>query len=261
MKITKLIISLFFLSALSGCVDTEENIVINADNSGIYTLQIDMGKVITMANQMGAQETDKSRKLEKIDSTIYLKQLILASDSLNAEEKELYKEGTIRIKVDKAKEEMKITMTCPFKLISQLPQIKDNFYLVINKLKALDKLSGKEESSAELPPAEGMSEKALNPSATYYKFSAQPGRIEYSVIDPAGFTKQMASDSTMMMMQQMMAMMGEITYKTRITASREIKNYSGNNISLSTDKKTIMFTSSFAEMLAHPEKAGYKIEY
>lgn len=49
MKALKIIAG-FFLMIISSCVDTEENIVINADNSGIYSVSIDVGKMIKTIN-------------------------------------------------------------------------------------------------------------------------------------------------------------------------------------------------------------------
>lgn len=260
MKTVKLILAFFCVSVLSACVDTEEFIVINEDNSGTYTLQMDMGKVFDMASQMGAEDVS-TNKIEKMDSTMILKDQILAADNLTAAEKELYKNATIHIKLDKPNKEMKIIMRCPFSTISQLPEIKDNFFIVINKIKALDKLSGKTEEAADTPADEAMGEKVLTPGAAYYKFMAEPGKIEYRIIDTAGIAKMLSTDSTALMMQQMMAMMGEMSYKTKITAAKGIKQYNGNNASLSADKKTITFSNTFTEMLEHPEKFAFKIEY
>lgn len=261
MKTAKLLIAFFLLSFFSACVDTEEVIVIHADHSGEYTLVMDMSKLIGLTNQMGTDENNNGSKLEIIDSTVVLKDLVLAADNLSAEEKELYKEASIRIKLNKPNAEMKIIMTCPFNLISHLPEIKNNFYLVMNKIKAFDNLSNKQEKDTEPPVDAGMAEKALMPGTSYFQFTAVPGQLESKMIDSMNFRKLMSADSTILMMQQMAGMMGEMTYKTRISTAGEIKNYKGNNAVLSADKKTITFISSFTDMIEHPEKLAYKVEY
>jgi hypothetical protein len=260
MKIAKLIIAFFCLTALSACIDTEEYIVINEDNSGVYTLQMDMGKIFEISSQRGAEDVS-TKKIEKMDSIIYLKDQIAAADNLSAEEKLLYKDATIKIKLDKPNKEMKIIMSCPFKSINQLPEIKNNFFTVINKIKALDKISGKAGESADSPADEAMGEKAIAPIESYSKFTAEPGKIECQV-NAKEIGSMISKDSTFMMMKQMMGMMGgEMTYKTKITTTKEIKKYSGNNASLSADKKTVIFTNTFTDMIEHPEKSAYKIEY
>lgn len=262
MKIAKFIIAFFYVTALSACLDTEENIIINEDNSGIYTLQMDMGKIFEMASQMGAEDVS-TKKTEKLDSTIYLKDQVTSADNLTTEEKLLYQNATITIKMNKQHKEMKLIMSCPFKTIDQLPEIKNNFFTVINKIKALDKISGKAGESEGSPADEAMGEKAISPVESYTKFTAEPGKIECKITDPESIGKMISTDSTITMMQQMMGMMGgsEITYKTKITTAKEIKSYSGNNASLSADKKTVVFTNTFTEMLENPGKFAYKIEY
>lgn len=261
MKTVKLLIVFFFLSFLSSCVDTEEYIVIHADNSGEYTLVMDMSKIIGLANQMGGEEMGGDNKLNNLDTTLYLREQVLAADNLSVEEKALYKNASVAIKVDKPNEEMKLILKCTFSAISQLPELKNNLYTVLNKMKALDKLAGKETDMAGLN-AEGEDlDKAFMPGSVFYKFRAVPGSIEYSITDTMGFRKMLSSDSTMMMMQQMMTVMGEMTYKTSVTAATEIKNYRGSGATLSADKKTVMFTSTFSEMVDHPEKLAYQVEY
>ena len=97
MKTLKLIAAFFFLTMISACVDMEENIVIHEDNSGVYTLSMDLGKMMKMINQMGGGNSSEMKALENLDSTVYLKESVLASDSLTSAEKELYKESFIHI--------------------------------------------------------------------------------------------------------------------------------------------------------------------
>lgn len=260
MKIIIRFIIFLSLSVLSSCVDTEENIVINADHSGTYTFSMDLGKMMGMINQMGSEE-NKDGKPDKMDSIINLKDLVSAANGLTAAEKELYKDASVRIKVDKTNAEMKITMTCPFKSINYLPEIKDSLFLVLNKIKAFEKISGKEEGAADSGKEDKNSQKSLTPASGYYKFTTGPAMVENSVIDPQGIKNTLTSDSTIMMMQQMIGMMGDPKYKTTITSFREIKSYTGNGAMLSPDKRSVTFTSTFSEMLDKPDKLSYKVEY
>ena len=260
MKFIKLLIVFLSLAILSSCVDTEEYIVINADNSGSYTYTMDLGKMMAMISQMGG-ENNKDRQLDKLDSLIHLNDLGFSANELTAAEKELYKNATVRIKTDKTNAEMKIIMFCPFKSIDQLPEIKDSLFLVLNKIKAFEKITGKEEEIANISEEDKNSQKTLTPASGNYKFKAVPGMIESSVIDPEGIKNAISSDSTIMMMQQMISMMGEPTYKTTITTAKEIKSYTGNGALLAPDKRSVTFISTFSEMLEYPGKLAYKIEY
>ena len=261
MKTFRLVFCFLFVGVLSSCVDLEENIVINEDNSGVYSISFDLGKMIGMTKQMGAGNSE-NKELEKKDSTIYLKDLIQNSDSLTAAEKELYKDGSVRIKLDEANEQMKIVMTCPFNSINSLKEIKENFMKVLDKLKAFEKLTGKpKESVAEESDSE-MANKIMSPgSGDNAIFTAEPGKITNIVSNTEDYKKEIKSDSLMMAMQTLSTIMGEMTYKTTITTPKEIKNYSGNNAMLSDNKKTISFKNTLTEMIEHPEKLSYKVEY
>src|SRR5829696_5170124 len=110
MKYFKFIIAFFFVAAWSSCLDTEETIVMNADSSGTYSLKLDLGKVLEMAATMGAK-TDDGKPAEKKDTVVYLKGLIDSATNLTAEEKALYREGSVAINMDEEKNEMKILVS------------------------------------------------------------------------------------------------------------------------------------------------------
>lgn len=261
MKTFRLVFCFFFVGVLSSCVDLEENIVINEDNSGVYSISFDLGKMIGMTKQMGKGDGE-NKELEKKDSTIYLKELIQNSDSLTAAEKELYKDGSVHIKLDEANEQMKIVMTCPFKSINNLKEIKENFMKVLDKLKAFEKLSGKPKDAVAEEDSGGMANKVMSPgSGDNALFTAEPGKIANTVSNTEDYKKEIKSDSLMMAMQTLSTIMGEMTYKTTITTPKEIKNYSGNNAMLSDNKKTVSFKNTLTEMIEHPEKLSYKVEY
>jgi hypothetical protein len=262
MKKVILLFSIFTLTFLSSCLDTVEEITINDDNSGVYTMKMDMSKMIELANQMGGEKSASKKAKEKKDTVINIKDLMANMANISAAEKELYNAATMHIKLDEENAEMKIDMSCPFTSINQLPEIKKNFFKLIEKVKAFDKISNKSSNEEENKMTEDMPNNVLMPSAdSHHNFSAKPGLIENSITDPEGYKKEMQADSSLQTMQQMMSMIGEPSYKVTITTAKEIKKYTGNGAILSPNKKTVTFVSSFNEMLEHPEKLGYKIEY
>jgi hypothetical protein len=66
----------------------------------------------------------------------------MPNDSLSAEERRLYKDAMIHLKLDEEKDEMMIVMSSPFKNPADLVEIKKNFSTVMNKLKAFEKATG-----------------------------------------------------------------------------------------------------------------------
>lgn len=251
-----------FSMLLTSCLDTEEKIVINNNNSGNYTVTIDMGKLLKLAEQMGGAEKDHSKEKEKTDSTVYFKSYIDTSTTLTAKEKEMYKDGSMRIKVDEAANEMSIIINFPFKNVSALPELKANYMKVLDKLNISDKVKNKDDADGDQFGDELSKNKdALNPAQQAYNFSATPGKLTNTLIDKSLITDKLAKDSTMQMMQQMTLMMGDMNYKTVIVLPKPAKKYNGNEVQASADKKTLTFITTLTDILNRPEAAEYSVEY
>ncbi|MCC6288380.1 MAG: hypothetical protein IT249_10890 [Chitinophagaceae bacterium] len=251
-----------FTILLGSCVDTEEKIVINSNNSGDYTVTIDMGKMLKLAAQMGGANQDDTKQKEKSDSTVYFKPYIDTSTALTAKEKELFRDGSMHIKVDEAANEMSVVIHFPFKQVSVLPELKANYMKVLNKLNISDKMKNKD--NPETDPVEqelSKNKDALNPTQEAYSFSAAPGKITNSLINKALITDKLAKDSSMQMMQQMTMMMGDMNYKTVIVLPKPAKKYNGNEVQASADKKTLTFITTLTDILNRPEAAEYNVEY
>ncbi len=260
MKILNFLGAFFFAAILSSCLDTEENIVLNADHSGTYSMKLDLGRMLKMAASLGAEDSNPEKVKEKRDTTIFLKDLMSDTDSLTVSEKKLYKDAKIYLKLDEANDEMKIEMSSPFKNGTDLMEIKKNFSTVLNKLKAFDKATGEKAKSNEGGDMT-MAAKSANPVNDQFTFMAGAGIISNTITDIAAFKATIAGDSTLGMMTQMTSMMGDFNYKTVIVLPGAVKKYEGPASSVSADKKTLTFSTTLAEMLENPEKVSYKVEY
>lgn len=257
------IVSLFFVLFFSSCLDTEEKIVINKNNSGTYTVTLDMSKMLTIMDQMGQQNKDESKIQEKKDSTIYFKPFTDTSTTLTTKERELFKEGSLRMQVDEAANELIITLHFPFRHLADLPQLKSSYLAVIDKIGISEKLkqagdSGSDENiSADISKDKNI----LNPSQEAYAFTAGAGKVSNTLMNKALFHEQVQNDSSMQMLQQMSLMMGDMNYKTVIVTPGKIKKYKGNQTILSDDKKTVTFLTTLSDVLNRPETAEYSVEY
>ena len=130
MKNLKFALALMFMVMLSSCLDCEEKIIVNADNSGIYSMTLDLGKMLEMVASMGTKAENNKPK-EKKDTVVYLKKMLDSADNLTAEEKALYKEGSLSVNLDEEKSLMKIIVSCPFKTAADLISIKNKFFTII----------------------------------------------------------------------------------------------------------------------------------
>ena len=263
MKKISLITSLLFVLFFSSCLDTEEKIVINKNNSGIYTLTLDMSKMLQLMDQMGQENKDDSKIQEKKDSTVYFKSFVDTSTTLTAKEKEMFKDGSLRMKVDEAEKELIVVLNFPFKHIRDLPELKSSYLSVIDKLGISNKLKNPGDSgSVEDMPADIAKDKnILNPARDAFVFAAAPGKLSNSLVNKDLFNNKIQNDSSMQMLQQMSMMMGDMNYKTIIVLPKKVKKYKGNQTILSDDKKTLTFLTTLNDMLNRPKAAEYSVEY
>ncbi|MEO5888728.1 MAG: hypothetical protein ABIQ31_00685 [Ferruginibacter sp.] len=260
MKNLKIGIAFLFTTILCSCLDTEEKIIVNADNSGTYSMTIDLGRMLKMAGSMGA-DTSNGRVKEKKDTTIYLKDMLDTAKNLTPAERALYKDGVVHVNLDEANSEMKIVMSAPFKNFTDLREIKNNLATVVNKLKAFEKATGEKEKPDNENDDMKMGTRSANPVGDQFTFAAVPGKISSTITDVTAFKKLVATDSTLSMMSQMTGMMGEFNYRTVIVLPKVVNKYTGPGNTVSADKKTITFVTTLTEMLEHPEKVSYTVEY
>jgi hypothetical protein len=251
--------------ALYSCVDTEENIVVHEDHSGTYTMKMDMGKLVELLKDFGGSKSKEMAPMLKMDTLIYFKDSVDASTKLTAEEKALYRDAYFKVKSDSASNEFKMEFGCPFKNISQLPEIRHGLMDVSEKLGFNKLMGGKDKSKAGsademMPGADGLAGD-INPSAKDYDFKASPGRISNIGKKKSGLGSDMANDSMMQMMQQMTMLTGDMTLKTVIKLPHAVKKVSSQKAIISDDKKTVTISSVLTELFEKPEVGEYEIEY
>ena len=259
MKRSKFLVVLLLL-AMTSCLDTEETILLNADNSGVYTVKFDLSRMLELAASMNPDAGKEDRVMQKKDTIVYLRDLVDTASSLTADEKRLYKDGMLQVKLDEGKNQMSLTMSTPFKNPADLTIIKNHLPEIISKLKGFEKAAGDLEKPGENEDMK-MDDKSANPLGEYFTFSATAGRISNTITDVEAFKKLVTADSTFSMMTQMAGMMGDFNYHTIITVPKAAKKFQGPGSSASADKKTISFSTTLAEILEHPEKVSYSVEY
>lgn len=251
---------------LTSCLDTEEKIVINKDNSGIYSLTMDMGRMLKMMNQLGKDNGTEKKKMEKKDSTLYFKSYVDTSTKLTAEEKEMLKEGSLHVMTNEAANEMKFVFNLPFKKIQDLAYLRENYMKALDKINIKDQLDKKEkkdgeENAEQMPSGMSSGSNSIIPAQNSYTFMAAPGKLSNKFTDKKSFEELVNNDSTLQMMKGLTAMMGEMTYKTTIVLPKPVKHYKGNDASISADKKTISFKNNLTNLLKKPESLEFELEY
>lgn len=252
---------------LTSCLDTEEKIVINKDNSGVYSLSIDMSRMMKMMNQSAKGKDSSGKKPQQKDSTIYFKSFVDTSTRLTEQEKDMLRDGNIRINVNEPANIGKFVFTLPFKKIQDLAYLRENYMKALDKLNLKDQLNNKEKNdSGDNSHEQAHSDmsagsQSILPGQNSYLFTAAPGKISNKFTDKKSFDKEVGADSTLQMMKGLMTMMGEMTYKTTIVLPKPVKHYSGNNPSVSADKKTIVFKNNLTNIFKNPQSFAFDLDY
>jgi len=265
MKKIKLLFVLFSLNFLTGCIDIEELIELAADNSGKYSMSIDMAKLMEFANTMKeGKETKKTP--EKADTTVYFKDAGENFAKLSDEEKRIFKDGYCKVYLDEANGKMTIQMGCPFKNMTDLVVVKKELAGMMKKLDLMEKAGGKGGAAGDLSALGGEEadmglESQINPSEKQYTFSAIPGKISFSMNEGNKLKDLAANDSVMQMMQQASMLMGDMTTTTIIKLPAPAKTVSNTKATLSDDKRTVTIKSIITDLMEKPAEGEYTIEY
>src|ERR1700744_6256623 len=114
MKILKLILPLALAFCFTGCLDIDEKVNIKKDGSGTLTMDMDMSQMIEMLQTYMGKEELAKKGMQKMDTTIYLKDVIDTVSTLSAEKKALLSAGSVHIKMDMDAKVFTTHMVFPF---------------------------------------------------------------------------------------------------------------------------------------------------
>lgn len=257
MKYFKIILTLVFISCLTGCIEINEDMDIRANGSGLWVTHTDMGQLLDLIqNYMGKDEMSKQIPQKMIDTTLYFKNFTDTLSNLSAEKKELVKDGKINMKLNMDQKIFTTDMTFPFKSLSNLQQLynslSDSSLGTGQLLKSLGNGSG-------ATPENNMSSPDINQFNNIYKFTCSNGFLSRKM-DKDKF-KALLENPQFSQIKQAGDMGMEIPYTITIHLPRAAKKVDNPIATLSPDKKTVVIKYNVIEMINHPEKFEYSIEY
>lgn len=262
MKKLLLFISFTFLAAffLTGCLDSQEDVTIKSDGSGVYKNSIDMSGLFDMLQMAAMMDTSADSQLKQfsdknIDSTFSLEAFADSSSKLSAEEKALLKNGTVHLNINQQNKLLKVDMTYPFKKVEDLQKILElqkskkgfNPLAQAGENAALQGLGGDDGDSAMGSPLDGID--------IMYKNGLIERKIDQKKLDAA---KNSQGGNQL---KNMGEMLDGVTFSTVIHLPRAVKNSTGEKLTLSDDKKTLRMKYSLSDMMKNPKALEFKVEY
>lgn len=258
MKILKYILSVAFCIFLVSCYEVNEEIQINADGSGTYLTKMDMGQLIDMMQTFAGEEELTKEGLDRvIDTTILMKNMLDSAKDMTAEQKELMKNGKMKLQMNVKEKIFKMDMDLPYKNYKSLQQLMSGQGGNGAGLTSVFKnMFGKGQTTPDQPTPSGPD---MGDFAGIYDVTIKNGFISKKV--NAEKFKALTDRPEMAQMKQLTSSGMEILYTTTIKLPRAAKKTDNPLIKLSDDKKTVTMKYNLLELLDTPDKFAYTIEY
>jgi len=261
MKKVLLSVSLTLLTAfvLSGCLDSQEDVTIKGDGSGVYKNSIDMSGLFDMLQMAAMMDTSAASQLKQlsdknIDSSFSLGAFTDTSTTLSAEEKALLKNGTVHLNINQQNKVLKVDLNYPFKKMEDLQRILE--------LQKSGKGFNPLKQAGQTPGLPGLGQDAggqmgnpLEGVAITYKNGLIERKVDQQKIESA---KNSEAGSQL---KNMGEMLDGVTFSTVIHLPRPIKSSTGQKMTISDDKKTVRMKYTLSDMMKDPKALEFKLEY
>lgn len=262
MKKTNIVTAVAFaMLSFSACVNITEDITVGSNGSGTYKQDIDMSSMISMMSMVSSMDTsgDKGNMAELMkmdkDTNINFSSYTDTSTSLSAEQKQLFKDGSFVMSVHPKDNVMDMKLNFPYKNSKDLAQLL-NLLKQKNTMSMLMKQSGMgkgDDEGEEQNPAGGPD------MLSVFNYTADDHSIEMKADDSKLAT--MKQDSSYGQMQMMQGMLSSYDYTTVIHLPKPAKTATGDNVTLSDDKKTVTIKAPMSTLIENPSAFAYRIEY
>jgi hypothetical protein len=258
MKILKFILPLCLAFCFTGCLDIDETIEVKSNGSGELSMNMDMSQMVELLQTYIGKEELAKKGMEKMDTTIMMKDLVDTISTLSAEKKALLKPGSIYIKLNMEEKVFKTRMLFPFSSQSDLQKLygtmSDGSLGTTQLFKGLNP-GGKDggEIGVNGPSPD------INQFNGIYDFTSKDGLMTKKLNMEKWKTLQ---DNPQLAQMKEAGKMGiEILYTTTIKLPRPVKKIDNTLAKLSEDKKTVTIKYNLVDVFDHPAQFGYSIEY
>lgn len=238
---------------LTGCFETTIEISLNADGSGTVTNTTDMGKMISLAHQMGGNDSLDKAAEQNIDTSFSLASTADSIPNLSPEEYQLAREATAGFHLNMKEEQFNSSVNFPFSNPEGiLPRIKLASKIVNETIKT--QMGG---GGEEIP---GISELG-EPSSfdDYFILTFENGKISRK-LDPVKYAKA-GEDTYLNGIKEVSAMGLNMTSNYVINLPRPAKKVTGESVILSADKKQVKVNADLTVFFESPGKLEFTIEY
>jgi hypothetical protein len=208
-----------------------------------------------MQSMASEEEIQKSGLSRAIDTVISLKSMMDTAKDVTPEQRRLFQDGTMKMKIDMKENIFTADIKFPFQNLNDLQTLMsgsgmggltDIFKQVFNKKDSTQQGVGQDQQGLE--QVNNVFDVTITKNSIVRKLNQQK------------FDSLMAKPE-MAQAKQMMGGGFEILYTTTIRLPRPVKKSDNEMIKLSSDKKTVTMRYDLMKLFETPDKFSYSIEY
>lgn len=246
-----------FMMCLTSCFDVFETFNIKEDSSGTYEIKMDMSRSIALLSMM--QQGDAGKQKAKLDSTIYSSSFIDTSSTFTAEEKAVLRNSYSKVHMNEEAGEMYVQLFYPFANGKEFEIIQRAMSKEDGNKNMMNALSGAMKKQMAPPPGAMEGDQKTEFPTQDFNYSLTGSSLVRKV-KPGSKTEQPKADDEQIPaeVKEMMKM----SYTTTVNLPRAVKNFKGNNGTLSADKKQLRFSKSIdLDSKLTPADFDFSIDY
>jgi hypothetical protein len=247
------IISLLF----AACYEINEDITITEKGTGTYSTRMDMSALLQMMQSMASEEEiQKSGLNRSIDTVIHLKSIMDTAKDVTANQRRLFENGTMKMKIDLKENIFNADVNFPFNSLKDLESLMSGTGTG-GLSEVFKQVFAKKDSTQQ---GGGMDDQGgLDQMNNVFDVTISKNTIARKLNRPR-FDSLMAKPE-IAQAKQMVGGGFEILYTTTIRLPRPVKKSDNDMIKLSADKKTVTIKYDLLKMFDTPEKFSYSIQY
>jgi len=240
---------------LTSCLDSVEELTIAADGSGVYKNTINISGLFDMMGAMNnTQEGDSMRISDQpIDSTIMMRTMVDTATDLTAEQKKLFHDAVVNVKIEPKDKAFKVAMTYPFKKLKDVQEI----IALSEKRKGSGMLGLNKPEEGDLPAMGNFD--GLASISKYFDLNYKKGLLERKINQQ--FMDQVKSQDKLSEMESLASLLESMKFRTVINLPVAAKKASGEKLSLSSDKRTVTIETNMYDFITNPQALAFRIEY
>lgn len=260
MKKVRFLLVTLFCFLLVSCYEVTEDININADGSGTYITNMDMGQLLELMQSFAGEEDLAKEGLDRpIDTTILMSSVLDSAKDVTPEQKAAMKDGKLAFKMNIKDKLFKLNTSFPYKNLNNLQLLMSTGKGGAGLTDVFKNMFGGGKDEEKSKPLDAPVDPGMGDFSDIFDVTVKDGLISKKV-NAAKF-KALTSRPEMEQLKQLNSSGMEVLYTTTIHLPRPVKKAENPLIKLSDDKKTVTMRYNMLQLLDTPEKFSYSIEY